>query len=69
MLAQPGYTLWDANLVWTSRDRKVQVGLNGRNLTDKRYKVAGYNFVAFFNTVTAFYGDPRMVKATVTLKF
>ncbi|MBL0123936.1 MAG: TonB-dependent receptor [Betaproteobacteria bacterium] len=69
MLAQPGYTLWDANLVWTSKDRKVQVGLNGRNLTDKRYKVAGYNFVSFFNTVTAFYGDPRVVKATVTLKF
>ncbi len=69
MLAQSGYTLWDASLVWTSKDRKIQVALNGRNLTDKRYKVAGYNFVSFFNTVTAFYGDPRTYKASVTLKF
>jgi iron complex outermembrane receptor protein len=69
LLAQSGYSLWDAGLVWTSRDRKIQVGLNGRNLTDKRYKVAGYPFGGFFNTVTAFYGDPRTVKATVSLTF
>ncbi len=69
MLAQAAYTLWDVGLVWTSKDRKLQVALNGRNLTDKRYKVAGYNFVSFFNTVTAFYGDPRTGKVTVTLKF
>jgi iron complex outermembrane receptor protein len=69
MLAQDGFTLWDAGLVWTSADRKIQVGLHGRNLTDKRYKVAGYNFTAFSNTVTAFYGDPRTVRATLNLKF
>ncbi len=69
MLAQDAFTLWDAGLVWTSRDRNVQVALNGRNLTDKRYKVAGYQFGGFFNTVTAFYGDPRTVKASVTYRF
>jgi iron complex outermembrane receptor protein len=69
LLAQDAFTLWDAGVVWTSSDRKVQVGLHGRNLTDKRYKVAGYNFSGFFNTVTAFYGDPRTVKATLNLKF
>ena len=69
MLAQSGYSLWDAGLVWTSADRKLQVGLHGRNLTDKRYKVAGYNFSGFFNTVTTFYGDPRTVRLTVGLKY
>lgn len=69
MLAQGGHTLWDANLTWTSRDGKVQVALQGRNLTDKRNKVAGYPFAGFFNTITAFYGDPRTVKASVNLKF
>ena len=69
LLAQPGYALWDAGLVWTSKDRKLQVALNGRNLTDKRYKVAGYPFIGFSNTITAFYGDPRIVKASVTVKF
>ncbi len=30
---------------------------------------AGYNFSGFFNTVTAFYGDPRTVRATLSYKF
>jgi len=68
-LAQPGYSLWDASLVWTSADRKIQLGLHGRNLADKRYKVAGYNFSSFSNSITAFYGDPRTVRATLNLKF
>jgi iron complex outermembrane receptor protein len=69
MLAQDGFALWDAGLVWTSSDRKIQLGLHGRNLADKRYKVAGYNFSGFFNTVTTFYGDPRTVRATLNVKF
>ncbi len=69
MLAQDAYSVVDGSLTWTSKDRNLQVGLIGRNLTDKRYKVAGYPFGGFFNTVTTFYGDPRIVKATVTLRF
>ena len=69
MLAQPSYSLWDAGLVWTSRDRNIQIGLHGRNLLDKRYKVAGYGFGGFFNTITTFYGDPRTVKLTASLRF
>ena len=68
-LVQDGYSLWDAGLVWTSKDGKLQLALNGRNLTDKRYKVAGYAFGAFSNSITAFYGDPRIVKGSVTFKF
>jgi len=63
MLAQGGFTLWDAGLVWTSSDRRLQIGLHGRNLTDKRYKVAGYAFGGFFNTVTTYYGDPADLQA------
>lgn len=69
LLAQSGYTLFDAGVVWTSTDRKLQVGLHGRNLSDKRYKVAGYAFGAFFNSITGFYGDPRTVKLTASMKF
>ncbi len=68
-LAQDGYTLYDAGMVWTRSDRKIQVGIHGRNLGDKRYKVAGYPFGAFFNSITTFYGDPRTIKATVNMKF
>jgi iron complex outermembrane receptor protein len=69
MLAQDGFALWDAGVVWTSSDRRIQFGLHGRNLADKRYKTAGYNFSGFFNTITTFYGDPRTVRATLNLKF
>jgi iron complex outermembrane receptor protein len=62
LLAQDAFTLWDASLVWTSRDRKWTAGIVGRNLGDKRYKVAGYPFTAFHNTITTFYGEPRTVK-------
>jgi iron complex outermembrane receptor protein len=69
MLAQGGFSLWDAGMVWTSSDRRLQAGLHVRNINDKRYKVAGYAFGGFFNTVTTYYGDPRTVKATLAYKF
>jgi iron complex outermembrane receptor protein len=46
MLDQPGFVLWDANLVWRSNDDRWSVGLHGRNLTNKRYIVSGYNFLS-----------------------
>jgi iron complex outermembrane receptor protein len=45
-LDQSGFALLDANLVWRSGDRRYTVGLHGKNLTDKRYVVSGYNFLA-----------------------
>jgi iron complex outermembrane receptor protein len=69
MLTQDSYTLLDASLIWTSRDHKYTAGIVGRNLTDKRYKVAGYPFSGFFNTVDAFYGDPRTVKFVASVSF
>jgi iron complex outermembrane recepter protein len=46
MLDQPGFVLWDANLVWRSDNDRWSIGLHGRNLTNKRYIVSGYNFLA-----------------------
>ncbi|WP_394653776.1 TonB-dependent receptor [uncultured Sphingomonas sp.] len=45
MLDQPGYALWDANLTY-DLNRNLTFGLHGRNLTDKRYIVSGYNFLS-----------------------
>jgi len=45
MLDQPAYTLFDANIVWNI-DSRFSIGVHGRNLTDERYVVAGYNFLA-----------------------
>jgi iron complex outermembrane recepter protein len=45
MLDQGGFALWDANLVWRSNDGRFNIGLHGKNLADKRYITAGYNFL------------------------
>jgi iron complex outermembrane recepter protein len=72
-LDQKAFTLVDASLVWTSSNSKLRVGLHGKNLSDKRYKIAGYNFPTLPTTalpsVLAFYGNPRTVTLSVDYKF
>jgi iron complex outermembrane receptor protein len=46
MLDQGAFTLWDANLVWRSNSDRWEIGIHGRNLTNKRYIVSGYNFLS-----------------------
>ena len=76
-LDQDGYTLWNASVVWNSNDGRWQAGIHGRNLTDERYKVSGYNFInangtpnlGLEGTLTAFYGDPRTYTATIAFRY
>ncbi len=95
-LAVPGldqrrYALLDASLVYTAENDRWSIGVHGRNLTNKRYIVAGYSFLrqnpdtgAFIlangqpgisstlgseGILTAYYGNPRQVFATVGVKF
>lgn len=44
-LDQGGFALWDANIVWRSAGDKFEIGLHGKNLTNKKYVVAGYNYL------------------------
>ncbi|HUG02915.1 MAG TPA: TonB-dependent receptor [Steroidobacteraceae bacterium] len=70
LLDQSSYELYDASLVWTSSDRRYQAGLHGKNLGDKEYKIAGYNFPTLGGgTITAFYGNPRQVFGSFSVKF
>jgi len=66
-LDQPAYTLWDLSLVWSQDSGHWSAGLHGKNLTDEEYKVAGYFFptLGLENNITAFYGNPRQIWATV----
>ncbi len=89
-LDQGAYALLDASLVWSSESDRFTVGVHGRNLTNRRYIVSGYNFLSTnpdtgdFNRtgtgaliptlgregiLTAYYGNPRQVFATVGVKF
>jgi len=71
LLDQDSYRIWDASIVWTRQDGKVRAGLHGKNLGDTHYKTAGYLFPTLGNegTLTAFYGNPRTVSATLELRF
>ncbi len=68
---QPAYTLYDANITWTSASDRWRVGLHGLNLSDEHYRVGGYNLpgLTFGNTLTAFYGNPRTVLVSLEMKY
>ena len=81
LLDQEAFTLWDMSLIFRS-DKGWSIGVHGKNLSDERYKVAGYNFVSINpttnvvtptlgreGTLTAFYGDPRTWWASMTFDF
>jgi iron complex outermembrane receptor protein len=81
-LDQDGFVLVDASIVYTTDDGRYSIGLHGKNLFDKEYIVAGYNFVVggvggapFVSTLgregtlTGFYGDPRRVFVTGQINF
>jgi len=77
-LDQDAYTLFNASVVWDSSDGRWQLGLHGRNLSDEEYIVAGYDFVdnatnapelGQAGTLTAYYGNPRTVTATVAFRY
>ena len=46
-LDQKGYTLLDANVVYSfGKGDRYSIGLHGKNLTNKHYKTAGYQYIA-----------------------
>ncbi|NNG23532.1 TonB-dependent receptor [Telluria aromaticivorans] len=71
LIDQESYKLYDASIVWTRADGKIRAGLHGKNLGDKHYKTGGYLFPTLGNegTLTAFYGNPRQVSATLEYRF
>jgi len=77
-LDEGSYSLYDASIVWKRLDGKYELGLYGRNLADKEYKVSGYNFASPDGTsstlglegvLNAFYGNPRTVTLTARVNF
>ncbi len=81
-LDQDGFVLVDASIVYTDDEDRFSIGVHGKNLFDKEYIVAGYNFVAggaggtpftstlgLEGTLTGFYGDPRRFYITGEVRF
>lgn len=81
-LDQDGFVLVDASIVYTADSGMFSIGAHAKNLFDKEYIVAGYNFVAggtggtpftptlgLEGTLTGFYGDPRRFYVTAEVNF
>ncbi len=77
-LDQPSYSLYDLSFVWRRADNRYEIGLHGRNLSDREYKVSGYAFATPDGTAStlglegimnAFYGPPRTVTLTGQVNF
>ncbi len=73
ILDQDAFSLYDASLVWSANDGKLRIGLHGKNLTNERYKIAGYNFPTLpsvaDSSILAFYGNPRQTFLTIDYRF
>lgn len=77
-LDQAPYSLYDAHIVWKPVSGRYEIGLHGRNLSDKQYKTAGYVFatpdgsastLGLEGVMNAFYGAPRTVTLTAKVNF
>ena len=76
---QPAYGVLNAGLAFTTTSKAWRFSIDGKNLTDRYYRVAGYDFgtppIAASNSFIGgvsqigFYAPPRTVAATVTYHF
>lgn len=66
---QPSYWLYDAQIVWENPARNISAGIYGKNLADEVYKTDAQEFSSVGGIRTAYFGAPRTVMATVTLKY
>jgi iron complex outermembrane receptor protein len=75
---QPGYGLINAGLAFTTTNKAWRLSVDGKNLTNKDYRVAGYDFgpgpvgpPSFTGGVSqiGFYGPPRTFGATLTYHY
>ena len=77
-LDQPGYSLYDLHLNWKRLDGRYELGLHGRNLSNKQYITSGYVFatpdgsastLGLEGVLNAFYGAPRTITLTGQINF
>lgn len=72
---QPGYGLLNAGLAWSTSDNAWRFSVDGKNLLNRWYRVAGYDFgdvgTGLVGGVSqiGFYGPPRTWTATVQYHF
>ena len=69
-LKQPDYVLLNAFIIFKPINDGWQITLNGKNLTNKHYLIAGLDASPSpFGIVSGFYGDPLTLSVTVNYRF
>jgi iron complex outermembrane recepter protein len=53
------YTVVDSRIAWTSSNKKWELAIFGKNVTDKRYRTVGFDASDFGGFTQAAYGMPR----------
>ena len=76
---QPAYGLLNGGFAFTTSNKAWRFSIDGKNLTNRYYRVAGYDFggppIAAANSFIGgisqigFYGPPRTYQATVQYHF
>ncbi len=76
---QPAYGLLNGGIAFTTNDRAWRLSIDGKNLTNRYYRVAGYDFGgppigpanSFIGGISqiGFYGPPRTYAVTLTYHF
>ncbi|KRA61853.1 TonB-dependent receptor [Caulobacter sp. Root655] len=71
LLDQKAFTLVDLTASWAPDSGRYKISVAGKNLTDERYRIGGYNFgvPTYNNSVIGFYGPPRTYSASLEVKF
>jgi iron complex outermembrane receptor protein len=76
-LDEDGYALVNAGVTFTAPNDKLWFSIQGRNLGDEEYRLAGYNFATTAagpglggeDTVIGYYGDPRTISLSVGYRY
>lgn len=67
LLVQPGYSVWNASLAWTSPQRRWELTARVDNLGDTAYRTTGFAYPV--GIVTGYYGPPRTHSLTLAYSF
>ena len=69
ILRQGGYTLYDASVGLEFEDGKYALLLAGRNLSDKEYRTQGFDLSDSLGYQLGYYGAPRTVSLTASVRY
>jgi iron complex outermembrane receptor protein len=76
-LDEGSYSIFNAGVTLTAPNDKLWFSVQAKNIGDKEYRLAGYNFATTAagpglggeDTVIGYYGDPRTFSVSVGYRF